>query len=150
MVPSPIVPEVAEPVNPKRIWVGSIVIDCTNLDRMIRFWSDALHYVPRGAVRPDGAMLMDPSGKGPNLNLSLENEGPAAEYRLHLDLYVTDPVGEMERLLRLGATLNRPPEEGRDFVTLADPDGNLFCLIDIDWPHERGVWGDTWQYGRHY
>ena len=112
------------------IWVGSIVIDCTNLDCMIKFWSEALHYVPRGPVEPDGVILKDPRGIGPNLNLSLTNEGPLVEYRLHLDLYASNPKAEVERLLRAGATMNRPHREGEDFVTLADPDGNLFCVID--------------------
>jgi hypothetical protein len=136
------------PANPKRVTIGSIVIDCTHLDRMIKFWSEALHYVPRGPVRPDGVMLKDPAGKGPNVNLSLSNEGPLREYRLHLDLYVTDPVGELQRLLDLGATMNFPPKKGTDFVTLADPDGNLFCLIDIDWPKDRNYWGEDWEYGK--
>ncbi|MCI4364456.1 MAG: VOC family protein [Thermoplasmata archaeon] len=134
--------------NPKRISIGSIVVDCTKLDQMIAFWSEALHYVPQGPIRPDGVMLKDPKGGGPNLNMSLSSEGPLAEYRLHLDLYVTDPLAEAERLIGLGATMNFPAEKGRDFVTLADPDGNLFCLIDIDWPAERNSWADDWEFGR--
>ncbi|MGC2288399.1 MAG: VOC family protein [Thermoplasmata archaeon] len=140
--------ETGEGTNPRRISIGSIVIDCTNLDPMIRFWGEALHYVPRGPIRPDGVILKDPKGVGPNLNLSVSSEGPLAEYRLHLDLYVTDPLGELDRLLRLGATMNRPAQKGYDFVTLADPDGNLFCLIDVDWPHGRNYWGDDWEFGR--
>jgi hypothetical protein len=136
------------PANPKRISIGSIVVDCTKLEEMIAFWSGALHYVPQGPARPDGVMLKDPSGKGPNLNLSLSNEGPPKEYRLHLDLYVTDPIGELERLLQLGATVHHRPPPGHDFIELADPDGNLFCLIDIDWPLNRNFWGDDWEYGR--
>ncbi len=134
--------------NPRRISIGSIVVDCTKLAPMIKFWSEALHYVPRGPIRPDGVVLRDPKGIGPNLNLSLSNEGPLEEYRLHLDLYVTDPLAELERLLQLGATMNYPAEKGRDFVTLADPDGNLFCLIDIDWPEDRNYWDDDWEFGR--
>jgi glyoxalase superfamily protein len=132
----------------RQVWVGSIVIDCTKLDEMIKFWSEALHYVPQGPIRPDGVMLKDPTGIGPNLNMSLSNEGPLTEYRLHLDLYVKDPLGEQERLLRLGATMNFPAQKGKDFITLADPDGNLFCLIDIDWPKDRNYWGDDWAFGR--
>ncbi len=120
-----------------RIWIGSIVIDCTNLDRMIAFWSAALHYVPRDPPGPDGVILKDPAGGGPNLNLSRSDEGPLAEYRMHLDLYATDPLAEVDRLLRLGATLKEGPKPGHDFVTLADPDGNLFDVIDVHWPGTR-------------
>lgn len=56
--------------------------------------------------------------------------------RLHLDLR---PVGcsreeEMDRLLALGATFvadHRRPE-GRGWVTLADPEGNEFCILSQD------------------
>jgi catechol 2,3-dioxygenase-like lactoylglutathione lyase family enzyme len=124
--------------EPDRIWIGSIVVDCTNLARMIEFWSGALRYVPRDPPEPDGVVLKDPRGRGPNLNLSLSSEGPPTEYRLHLDLYASDPTAEVERLLALGATLERGSEEGHDFVTLADPDGNLFDVIDKKgWPFGR-------------
>jgi len=123
-----------------RIWIGSIVIDCTRLDPMIKFWSEALHYIPRGPVQPDGVILKDPKGVGPNLNLSISNDGPLEEYRLHLDLYADDPAEEVQRLVRLGAVLKRPPEKGQDFVTLADPDGNLFDVVDINWPDESKDW----------
>lgn len=122
------------------IWIGSIVVDCIDVSRMIAFWSDALHYVPRDPIRPDGVILKDPAGHGPNLNLSLSSEGPTEEYRLHLDLYARDPVAEVERLVRLGATVRRPAQPGCDFVTLADPDGNLFDVIDINWPGGATDW----------
>jgi hypothetical protein len=43
-----------------------------------------------------------------------------------------DQAAEVERLVRLGARRvhwdSYPP--GADFVVLADPDGNRFCVID--------------------
>jgi hypothetical protein len=128
------------PNGPGRIWIGSIVVDCTNLTRMIEFWSEALHYVPRDPPQPDGVILKDPTGHGPNLNLSLSSEGPLEEYRLHLDLYASHPEAEVERLVRLGARVTRPAEGGSDFVTLADPDGNLFDVIDVNWPDASKEW----------
>jgi catechol 2,3-dioxygenase-like lactoylglutathione lyase family enzyme len=127
-----------------KMWIGSIVIDCTDLPRMVAFWSEALHYVPRDPPQPDGVILKDPRGRGPNLNLSLASEGPLEEYRIHLDLYATDPLTEVDRLVRLGATMKRTVEKGHDFVTLADPDGNLFDVIDINWPGG----GKDWSFGR--
>jgi hypothetical protein len=125
--------------DPRGIWIGSLVVDCTHLQEMIRFWTQALHYVPRDPPGPDGVVLTDPAGRGPNLNLSLSGEGPLEEYRLHLDLYASDPEAEVERLIRLGATLKLPAAQGRDFVTLADPDGNLFDVVD-----KKG-----WSFGQH-
>ncbi len=114
----------------RKIWIGSIVVDCNDFPRMMAFWQEALHYVPREPAEGDSVVLKDPQGQCPNLSLNLTSEGPLDEYRLHLDLYSADPEKEVERLLRLGATLKRPPERGKDFVTLADPDGNLFDVID--------------------
>jgi hypothetical protein len=70
----------------------------------------------------------------------LSSEGPLEEYRLHLDLYTSEPLAEVERLQRLGATMRRGVESGHDFVTLADPDGNLFDVIDINWPDDSPDW----------
>jgi len=122
----------------KTCWVGSIVIDCTHLSRMIEFWQEALHYLPRDPPDEEGVVLKDPAGRGPNLSLNRTREGPLRDYRIHLDLYSSDPEREVVRLLALGATLERKAEEGHDFVTLADPDGNLFDVID-----KRG-----WEFGR--
>ena len=52
---------------------------------------------------------------------------------MHLDLYTEDQAGEVERLIALGATEvhwdKRPPDA--DYVILADPEGNRFCVVDI-------------------
>jgi hypothetical protein len=93
---------------------------------------------PRPPPDDDGAVLKDPTGAGPNLTLAKISERPTPESRWHLDLYSSDPEREVERLLGLGATLELPAEAGHDFVTLADPEGNLFDVID-----KRG-----WSFGR--
>lgn len=107
---------------------------------MIAFWSQSLRYVPREPAAPDGVVLRDPDGRGPNLNLSLSGEGPLEAYRLHLDLYSKTPAAEVERLVRLGATVRRGVQPGQDFVTLADPDGNLFDVIDANWTADPSTW----------
>ncbi len=124
----------------RTISIGSVVIDCTNFERMFRFWTEALHYVPRSPPTPDWVVLKDPRGRGPNVSLNLTREGPPKEYRLHLDLYVTDPKGELDRFLRLGATIVQPAQAGKDYVTLADPDGNVFDLVDVSWPPGTTGW----------
>jgi len=113
-----------------KIRIGSIVIDCDDFDRMMNFWKEALHYVPKKPSADGWVILKDPDGRGPNLSLNLTSEGHLEQYRLHLDLYTEDQEREVKRLIRLGATLKRSPEKEEDFVTLADPDGNLFDVID--------------------
>lgn len=108
---------------------GSIVIDCDDFARMRGFWQEALGYVSPSPPTPGDpfVILRDPEGKGPNV--SIDQMEPYRN-RLHLDLYTDDPEGEIERLLRLGATVFRPREPDEDFEVLADPEGNLFCVVD--------------------
>jgi catechol 2,3-dioxygenase-like lactoylglutathione lyase family enzyme len=51
----------------------------------------------------------------------------------HLDLWVeqnSDLRAEVERLVSLGAErVNWTYPEGADHIVLADPDGNLFCVV---------------------
>jgi catechol 2,3-dioxygenase-like lactoylglutathione lyase family enzyme len=110
--------------------IGSIVIDCSDFEKMSEFWREALGYVPRSP--PDGGwvVLCDPNRPNVNISLNRVPEPRTARNRLHLDLYTPDPEGEIKRLLTLGATLHpRAAEPGEDFVVLVDPDGNLFCVV---------------------
>lgn len=112
-----------------RVRIGSIVIDARDFPRMMAFRREALGY---GAPRPPApgdpsVVLKDPEGRGPNV--SIDGMEPYRK-RSHLDLYADDPQGEVERSVRLGATVLRPREPGEDFVVLADPEGNLFCVVD--------------------
>lgn len=111
--------------------IGSIVVHCYEFDRMLAFWQEALHYVPREPAKSGWVVLRDPKGKGPNLSLNKTSEKRSGKRsRLHLDLYTTNREVEVERLLTIGAT--RYPwryRPGSDFVVLEDPDGNLFCVV---------------------
>jgi hypothetical protein len=44
--------------------IGSIVIHCHEFDRMVAFWQNALHYVPREPAHDGWVVLRDPNGKG--------------------------------------------------------------------------------------
>lgn len=111
--------------------IGSIVIRCYEFDRMLAFWREALHYIPREPPSGGWVVLCDPGGAGPNLSLDKAPERRVGKRsRLHLDLYTDDQNLEVERLVKLGAVpypwRYRP---GDDFVVLEDPDGNLFCVV---------------------
>lgn len=82
-------------------------------------------------------MLMPPAGRrGTPLALQTSVTLAADHPRVHLDLHVADAVeqaAEAERLVALGATRvewDTYPEDP-DFVVLADPDGNRFCVVDL-------------------
>lgn len=115
--------------EPRKLWIGSIVIDCKRFDEMIAFWKAALGYELRNPASEDWAILRDPTGSGPNISFQKDPDGPGEVYWFHFDLYSLDPEGEVKRLMQLGATMKQPAREGFDYVTLADPDGNPFDVI---------------------
>jgi len=111
--------------------IGSIVIRCYEFEKMLAFWQAALHYVPARPAVDGWVILRDPAGKGPNLSLDQAPEKRSGKRGwIHLDLYAMDREGEVDRLVKIGAT--RYPwryQPDDDFVVLEDPDGNLFCVI---------------------
>jgi len=115
---------------PGHLWVGSVVVECREFSKMIEFWMAALGYEAREPPSDDWVVLSDPYDHGPNISLQKVPDGPGEDYRYHFDLYASDPEGEARRLLGLGAVMKEPAREGRDFVTLLDPDGNPFDIID--------------------
>lgn len=78
-------------------------------------------------------ILSDPARKGPNLSIDQTPSARAGNRSwLHLDLYTTKQHAEVERLVQLGA--GRYPwryQPGADYVVLEDPDGNLFCVVEV-------------------
>jgi predicted enzyme related to lactoylglutathione lyase len=118
------------------IKVGSIVIRVDDLKRQTQFWAAALDYVPRDDVSEDFMLLRPRDGVGPNISLDMVHSKLQIPPRIHLDLYAEDQAGEVERLKSLGATEvhwdKRPPDA--DYVIMADPEGNRFCVIDVNWP----------------
>jgi len=114
------------------VHVGSVVIDCNDLPRMLAFWSAALGYVPRDdPPGEDFVVLRDPAGARVNVSLQRVPERRMGKNRLHLDLYTAEQAAEVTRLTALGATrAPREPEPDDDFVLLQDPEGNVFCVVD--------------------
>lgn len=100
---------------------------------MLAFWQAALHYVPREPAKDGWVVLRDPAGRGPNLSLDrAPRPRQGKRSRLHLDLYAEDHEAEVDRLIALGAKRypwRYPP--GADYVVLEDPDGNLFCIVQV-------------------
>jgi catechol 2,3-dioxygenase-like lactoylglutathione lyase family enzyme len=120
---------------------GVVVLGVTDVPRAAGFWTAALGY----KLREDGfggwaTVLVPPGGSGTAIALQRSQTPPEDYPRLHLDLHVAD-VAEQEseaaRLISLGAERvdwDRYPDDP-DFVVLADPDGNRFCIVDLSHDH---------------
>lgn len=114
-----------------KLRIGSIVIDCINFDKMLAFWQEALHYVPREPVQDGWVVLRDPKRRNPNVSLNKVPKRLMGRNWLHFDLYTNDRGGEVKRLIKIGATRHlQTYDPDDDFRVLEDPDGNLFCVVD--------------------
>ena len=91
---------------------------------------DTTHH--RGAlVWKAGAAINSPDPGRPRVLFQLVPEGKTVKNRVHLDLRVGDERREAEvtRLVALGATeLYRAAQGPMQWATMADPEGNEFCL----------------------
>ena len=115
------------------IRIGSVVIRVDDLERQRAFWTAALDYVARESDSDDFVLLKPREGSGPNVSLDRVRANVQIPPKIHLDLYSEDQAADVERLKALGATEihwdKRPPDA--DYVILADPEGNRFCVIDL-------------------
>ncbi len=79
-------------------------------------------------VEDDPGVVVEPADGGPpRLLFQLVPEPKVVKNRVHLDLAADDRAAEVARLTSLGA---RVLAEYEDWTTLADPDGNEFCVSD--------------------
>jgi predicted enzyme related to lactoylglutathione lyase len=122
--------------------IGMVVLGATDMGRAVGFWSQALGYELReGGAGAEWSSLTPAGGLGTGLGLQHSATLAEKHPRIHLDLYVDDAAqqaAEVERLVSLGAERvdwDLYPEDP-DFVVLADPEGNRFCVVDTSHGHE--------------
>jgi Glyoxalase-like domain len=101
---------------------GYATEDDTTKHRGVLVWKEG------AAIRhPDD----QPSGRRRRILFQLVPEPKTVKNRLHLDIWVGEAnvAAEMDRLTAAGATfLHRGQQGPHHWVTMADPEGNEFCL----------------------
>lgn len=128
--------------------LGFPVIGVVDLDRAVDFWTTALDLVDAEESRSDQwRTLCHADGSGRALGLQRSDSPVEARPRVHVDLFTDttdEQQAEVERLISLGARRVKwdlyPPEA--DFIVLADPDDNAFCIVNLSHntpsSHEHG------------
>ncbi|MFD4657384.1 VOC family protein [Kitasatospora sp. NPDC058444] len=111
--------------------VRHVTIDCADAYALASFWAQALDGALGEEDKP-GDEEVEVSSAGASLLFIRVPEGKSAKNRTHLDLQPQDRGRdeEVERLVALGAAVladHRRPD-GTGWVTLADPEGNEFCV----------------------
>ncbi|MEJ1198410.1 MULTISPECIES: VOC family protein [unclassified Streptomyces] len=123
-----------------------LAIDCADPGGLAHFWCSVLGYEVQD--EEDGEDGVDevvtigspavPEGKNrlgpvpPTLTFARVPEGKTVKNRLHIDVNPTDREQdeEVRRLLGLGARHVDVGQTGDEsWVTLADPEGNEFCVL---------------------
>jgi hypothetical protein len=108
--------------------INGILIDCNteDIDSAARFWAEALgravdphHPGTRGNYR----MLETPEGE-----ISVQIQRVDHESRVHIDIETDDIAAEVERLEKLGATIDRRLER---WVVMRAPSGQRFCVVRV-------------------
>lgn len=111
--------------------IGSVVWGVRDVPRAIAFWSAALDYRPLREPSSDWAILVPREGAGPQLAITIVTSKAEDHQRHHLDLYADNAAVEIERLIALGAQrVEWRYLPDADYVVLADPDGNTFCVVE--------------------
>ena len=75
----------------------------------------------------DPAVLVD--GPGPSLCFQIKSDRAAIRGRFHIDITASSRSTEVARLKTLGATIR---DEHDGYTVMLDPEGNAFCVLDID------------------
>lgn len=109
----------------------SFTLDCNDLDRMEAFWCAVLGHEAARATGPYRILRPGPAG-GPIIVLQQVPEPKTAKSRWHLDYDVEDLEAEVARVTALGATEQyRAAHDMVEWVTMADPEGNEFCIEHV-------------------
>ncbi|MEV4603687.1 VOC family protein [Amycolatopsis sp. NPDC049253] len=117
--------------------LGFPVVGVTDLSRASAFWSAALGLEVSPEWNSGNWRTLRHRGGGDRVLGLMRSSSPVERRpRLHLDRFVDaaeEQRSEVERLVALGAQQvawdSYPPTP--DFVVLADPEGNVFCVVDL-------------------
>ncbi|MGQ0838663.1 VOC family protein [Actinokineospora sp.] len=111
--------------------IAAIVVDSRAPGALATFWAAATGWrVVRDT--PDFASLRAAGGRGPWLEFLRLDEPKVVKHRVHLDVAAypgEDQQAEVDRLCALGARPNDIGQVGVQWVVLADPEGNEFCVL---------------------
>jgi catechol 2,3-dioxygenase-like lactoylglutathione lyase family enzyme len=108
--------------------VGSVMIDCNDLETVVGFWKEILSLEEKMRF-PGYVFLGRVSPKGPRLAFQQVPEPKTVKNRVHLDLEAGDPEAFVARAIELGASRLADHEmPGIHWTVMADPEGNEFCV----------------------
>ncbi|WP_282795579.1 VOC family protein [Streptomyces sp. CC224B] len=112
--------------------VRHVTFDCSDAYELGAFWAEVLGGAVADGDRPGDPEVLVSTPGGVALLFIAVPDAKTVKNRVHLDLQPQERTRdeEVERLLALGAGVvgdHRRPD-GTGWVTMADPEGNEFCV----------------------
>ena len=112
--------------------INHVTFDCADARKQAGFWAALLGWSVFYDDDPEVLVAPHFPDDGNGLLFIPVEEGKTAKNRVHLDLEPTDCTRDeqVEKAVALGATVlgDHRQEDGSGWVTLADPEGNEFCV----------------------
>ena len=120
--------------------INGILIDCNvdDIGAAAQFWAEALGRPvdpDHPGTRGDYVMLETPQDEW-----SVQIQRVDHESRVHLDIETDDIDAEVERIEKLGATVDKRLER---WVVMRAPSGQRFCIVRVQrpgWPKGATTW----------
>ena len=108
--------------------LGMITMDTTDAEALAGWWAEQTG-ASIGETYDGWFVMVSGGGLPATLAFQKIDDPTPGKNRVHLDLTTDDLDAEVERLLGAGASMvGRRGDENFRWVTLADPDGNHFCV----------------------
>jgi predicted enzyme related to lactoylglutathione lyase len=111
--------------------VAAVVVDSADRQEMARFWSTAAGW-PISHAEENLIALRSGAAQGPYLEMLASSDPKTVKNRVHLDvapLADEDLAAESARLQAAGARLIDVGQADVDWIVLADPEGQEFCIL---------------------
>jgi predicted enzyme related to lactoylglutathione lyase len=109
--------------------IAMVTIDCADPKELAQFWTEALGMTITLDIEGEYLVLTPATEGGVALGLQKVPEPKAGKNRVHVDLGTADRAAEVDRLVRLGATvIGEHVHADFAWTVLTDPAGNEFCV----------------------
>lgn len=119
--------------------IATVTVKTDRPEEVARFWRDLLGY--RVAPNHSDSVMLVAAGQPTLLIQPSEHRVPPGA--IHLDLRPDDQPRCVELALALGATHANVGQTGDEaWVVLADPGGNLFCVLQSREDHTESLKSD--------